>query len=106
MVEIGSRWLTPLRLSTFLSSRAENATCSTTSRTYCGISIWRSAAFRPRFLRRDGDAFFERLRIMGANFRADAVLERRHNFAARRVVLRVGAEDQSHVQLQPHRDSL
>jgi hypothetical protein len=33
-VEMGRRWLTPLRLSTFLSERAEKATCSTTSRTY------------------------------------------------------------------------
>ena len=30
--EIGSRWLTPERLSTRLSSRAENASCSTVSR--------------------------------------------------------------------------
>ena len=40
---------------------------------------------------------------MGANLRADAVFERRDDFAARRVVLGVGAEDQRHVERQAHR---
>ena len=40
---------------------------------------------------------------MGANLRADAILERRDDFAARGIVLGVGAEDQRHVELQPHR---
>ena len=34
--EIGKRWLTPERLSTFLSSRAAKAICSITSCTYFG----------------------------------------------------------------------
>src|SRR5208282_836572 len=37
IAEIGSRWLTPERLSTFLSSRAANAIRSITSCTYFGI---------------------------------------------------------------------
>jgi hypothetical protein len=39
-VEIGSRWLTPDRLSTFRSDRAWIATSSTTSRTNCGMSTF------------------------------------------------------------------
>ncbi len=105
-VEIGSRWLTPLRLSTFLSSRAVNATCSTTSRRYCGISIGAVSALRPRLLRGNRDALFQRLRIMRANLRADAVLQRRDDLAARRVVLRIGAEHQRHIQRQAHRIAL
>ncbi len=42
----------------------------------------------PGFLRRDGDAFFDRRGIMRANFRADAVLQRRDNLSARGVILR------------------
>jgi hypothetical protein len=37
---IGSRWLTPDRLSIFRSARAWNAISSTTSRTYAGISTF------------------------------------------------------------------
>ena len=58
----------------------------------------RGAAFRPGFLRGDGDAFFERLRIVGANLRADAVFERSDDLAARRVVLGIGAEDQGDIE--------
>src|SRR6202034_4803691 len=35
-----------------------------------------------------------------ANLRADAVLERRDNFSASRVVLRIRAEDNSHIERQ------
>jgi len=38
---MGMRWLTPDRLSTFLSARAWKAISSTTSRTYCGTSTSR-----------------------------------------------------------------
>ncbi len=61
---------------------------------------------RPCLLRGDGHAFFERFRIMSANLGADAVFERRDDFAARRVVLRVGAEDESHVEGEAHRIAL
>ena len=44
--------------------------------------------------------------IVRADLRADAVLERRDDLAARRVVLRVGAEDHHDVERQPHRVAL
>ena len=59
-----------------------------------------SVALRPGFLGRDGHAFFDRGRIVGANFRSDAVFQRRDDLAARRVVLRVGAEHQRNVERQ------
>ncbi len=40
--------------------------------------------------------------VVGADLRADAVLERRDDLAARRVVLRIGAEDQHDIERQPH----
>ncbi len=45
---------------------------------------------------------FYRSRVVGANLRADAVLERRDDFAARRVILRVRGKDQHHVERQTH----
>ncbi len=41
-------------------------------------------------------------RIVGADFAADAVLQRRDDLAARGVVLRVGGEDQHHVEREAH----
>ena len=61
------------------------------------------AAFSPGLLTGDGDAFDQRQRIVGANLRSDAILQRRYDFAARRVVLRIGAEDQRHVESQADR---
>ena len=66
----------------------------------------RQLALGPGLLRGDGDAFFERFRIVRANLGADAVFERRDDFAARRVVLGIGAEDQGDIELQPHRIAL
>jgi len=66
----------------------------------------RCAAFLPRLLRRDGDALLECFGVMRANLGADAVFERRHDLAARRVVLGVGAEDQGHVERQANRIAL
>ena len=40
---------------------------------------------------------------MRPNLRPNPVLQRSHDLPARRVVLRVGAEDQRHIQRQPHR---
>ena len=40
---------------------------------------------------------------MRLNFRADAVFERRDDFAARRVIFRVCRKNQHHVQRQAHR---
>ena len=50
---IGSRWLTPERLSTRLSSRASNATRSITSSTKSGTLERPAAALGPRLLRGD-----------------------------------------------------
>src|SRR5262249_17777584 len=52
----------------------------------------------PRFLRGDGNAFFDRCRIVRADFGADSVFQRRDDFAARRVVLRVGGKDEQDVE--------
>ncbi len=43
---------------------------------------------------------------MRANFRADAVLERRDDFSARRVIVRIRREDQQHVERHAHRIAL
>ena len=47
-----------------------------------------------------------RRRIVRADLRADAILQRRDDLAARGVVLGVGAEDQQHVERQPDRIAL
>ena len=52
------------------------------------------------FLRGDGDAFFDGGRIVGADFRADAVFQRRDDLAARGVVLGIGAEHQHDIERQ------
>jgi hypothetical protein len=58
---------------------------------------------RPRLLQRDGDALVHRLRVVRHDLRADAVLQRRDDLAARRVVLGVRREDEQHVQRQADR---
>src|SRR5580704_505815 len=52
----------------------------------------------PGFLRGDGDAFIDRCRVVGANFRADAVFERGDDFSSSRVVFGICAEDDSNVE--------
>ncbi len=103
---MGRRWLTPERLSIFLSSRARKATRSTTSRTYLGTCSSSPSRAQPGFLLGDADAFFQRAGIVRANLRANAVFERRNDLAARRVVFRVGGEDQRDIERQPQADSL
>ncbi len=49
------------------------------------------------------EPLIERNRIMRADLAADAILKRRDDFAARRVVFRIGGEHQHDVQRQPHR---
>src|ERR1019366_1493932 len=77
---------------------------------YLAHEFWnlqlQAIARRPRFLRGDGNAFFDGRRIVRADLRADAVLQRRNDFAARGVILRVGAEDQGHVERHTHRVAL
>jgi hypothetical protein len=51
----------------------------------------------------DGDSLSGGLRIVRADDRADAVLQRRDDPAAVGVILRIGAEDQADVQIQPDR---
>ena len=100
---MGRRWETPERLSTRLSSRAEKASCSTTSRMYLGTrSSSVRGPFQPGFLRGDFEALLDGGGIMGADFAADAVFQRRDDLAARRVVFRIGGEDQHHVDRQAH----
>ncbi len=64
------------------------------------------AAIGPRFLRRDGDGVGSRRRVVGPNLGTDAVFERRNDFAARRVVFRIGREHQHDVELQANRVAL
>ena len=63
-------------------------------------------AIHPGFLFGDGDALFEDGRIVGADLAADAVFQRRDDLAARRVVFRVGGEDQQQVERQANRVAL
>ncbi len=65
-----------------------------------------AAALAPALLARDGDAFVDGLRVVGANLRTHAVFERRNDLAARRVVLRVGAEDERDIEREAHRVAL
>ncbi len=59
-------------------------------------------AVLPRLLLGNGHARLDRLRVVGRDLAVDAVLERRHEVAAARVVLRVGGEDHHHVERKPH----
>src|SRR5271163_4540128 len=60
-------------------------------------------ALGPGFLRGDGHAFGNRRGIVGANFGADAVLQRGDDFSARGVIFGIGGEDQQHVEHHAHR---
>ena len=104
---IGSRWLTPERLSILRSlARLErdlldhlaherraprSAGRRASAQASCAVIAMASA---------------RRLRVVRADLGADAVLERRDDLAARRVVLGVGGEDHQHVERQPHRVAL
>ena len=59
-----------------------------------------SVSLSPGLLRRNGNSFFHRGRIVGTNLRADAVLQRRNDLAARRVIFRIRAEHQGNIQRQ------
>src|SRR2546427_689429 len=60
----------------------------------------------PRLLRSNRNAFVERSRIVRANFRTNAVFQRRNDLPTRGVVLRIGAEYKGNVKRQAHRISL
>ena len=66
----------------------------------------RRRAIEPGLLRGDRHRMMAGGRIVRADLRADAVLQRRDDLAARGVVLGVGAEDEQHVERQPHRIAL
>ena len=59
-----------------------------------------SGTLRPRFLPGDRHGVLACRRVVRADLRADAILERRDDFAARRVVFRVRGEHQHHVEFQ------
>src|SRR5271169_2802379 len=61
------------------------------------------AAASPGFLRGDGDALVHRGRVVGADLRADAVLERSNDFSASGVVFGICAEDDGDVEWKPNR---
>src|SRR5712692_9740069 len=63
-------------------------------------------ALCPGFLGGDGDAFLNARWIMRADFGADAILQGSNDFAARRVILRIRAEDKRDIKRQPERVSL
>ena len=107
MALIGRRWLTPERLSIFLSSRASERDPLDDFADILGhvqLDGRRARSTLPASVM--ADAFFQRRGIMRADLRADAVLQRRDDLAARRVVLRIGAEHQRHVERQAHRIAL
>ncbi len=64
------------------------------------------AARDPRFLRRDLDGVGAAAHVVRADLGADAILERRDDLAARRVVFGVRGEDDHHVERQAHRVAL
>ncbi len=86
---MGSRWLTPDRLSTFLVVARRECDLLNYLPHVLGICNREPLALNPRFLRRNLDAFLDRRRIVRANLRPDAILQRRDDLAARRVILRV-----------------
>src|SRR5215469_8904606 len=60
----------------------------------------------PGLLGSDGDAFVDRRGIVGANFRADAVFQRRDDFPARSVVFGICGKDDKHVEREAERVAL
>src|SRR5713101_4946956 len=70
------------------------------------LDLQRAGALGPRFLPGNRHRVAARHRIVRADLRADAVLERRDDLPARRVVLRVRREDEHDVELQPDRIAL
>ena len=104
--EIGSRWLTPERLSIFLSSRAAKAIRSITSCTYFGKVQLVAVALVQASCAVIAMPSSTVAGIVRANLRSNAVFQRRDDFAARGVILRIGAEHQRHIERQPDGISL
>jgi hypothetical protein len=67
-----------------------------------GDALLERATIGPRFLLRDVHTEFDTRGIVRHDLAADAVLERRDDLAARRVVFGVGGEAEQHVELEAH----
>ena len=100
---IGSRCDTPLFLSTRLSLRALERDPLHQLRDEVRHPDRAAVARQPRLLPGDRRAQLDGVGVVRHDLRADAVLERRDDLAARRVVLGIRREHQRHVQVQPHR---
>src|SRR6267142_1849406 len=70
------------------------------------FDLFPGVAGDPGFLRGDGHAFFDAGGVVRANFGADAVFERRDDFAAGGVVLGIGGEDEEDVERKAERIAL
>ena len=66
----------------------------------------RRGPVQPRFLFGDGDALFQDGGIVRADLAADAILQRRDDLAARRVVFGIGREDEQQIERQADRVAL
>jgi len=85
MTEIGSRWDTPERLSTRLSSRAEERELLDDFSNVIGqVHFDIGLPVQPCLAARDFNTVLECNGIMRADFAADAVFKRRNNLPARR----------------------
>ena len=106
-VVIGSRWLTPDRLSILRSdARLEGDLLDHLADVVGNLDLERAGPIGPGLLLRDRHRVAARDGIVRADLRPDAVLQRRDDLAARRVVLRIRGEDEHDVELQPDRIAL
>jgi len=78
MAEIGRRWLTPTACRLLVIARRERDSLESLPHVLRDMQS-RAIALNPGFLRGDRDAFFHRRRIVGADLRPDAILQRRND---------------------------
>src|SRR6266404_597309 len=91
---------------TFVFARLEGNFLDDLAQVLRDFDLFAGVAGNPGFLGGDGHAFFNGGRVMRANFGADAVFERRNDFAAGGVVLGIGGEDEEHVERKAERIAL
>src|SRR6267142_178625 len=91
---------------TFVFARLEGNFFDDLAQVMRDFDLFAGVAGNPGFLGSDGHAFFNGGRVMRANFGADAVFERRNDFAAGGVVLGIGGEDEEHVERKAERIAL
>ena len=106
MTVIGMRCDTPDRLSMRRSLRASNAMRSITSAMKSGTRTARLSRSVHASCRVMSMPELDGRRIVRHDLAADAILERRDDLAARRVVLGVRREAELHVERKADRDSL